>query len=106
MMKKHTQTSPVLSHTLSALWTGSPDCLTCPAFDELGFLVGATEGGHHDLVEAARCEGGEGALGCGAAEREGGEHLDVVEEQLHLVVVHVTEGRGPGHTQLLGALAG
>lgn len=31
-------------------------CLTCPALYELGPLVGSTEGGDQDLVEASRCE--------------------------------------------------
>lgn len=71
----------------------------------MGFLVGPTEGGDQDLVEAAGCERRKATFSHTAAQREGREHFHVVEQQLHLVVVHITLGCLPSHLQLLCAAA-
>lgn len=80
--------------------------LTCPALYELGPLVGATEGGDQDLVEPSRCERRQDALLHAAAQSDRRKHLHVVEQQLHLVVIHVSGSGGPRHPEVLGAPAG
>lgn len=75
--------------------------LTCAALYELGPLVGAAEGGDQDLIKPSRCERRQDTLSHGAAQSDRRKHLHVVEQQLHLVVIHVPQSSGPRHPQLL-----
>lgn len=77
---------------------------TCTALYELGPLVGATEGGDQDLVEPSRRERRQDTLSHAAAQSDWRKHLHVVEQQLHLVVIHVTWGGRPRHPQVLSTL--